>query len=95
MAQPMTLDEAIEKIYRRLCEECTRKKDAEAKLECRPLETELNIPHSLFNLAIESLTSFTVGVGGVRVGIVDAYYIELGPRGRADCGFSAKPPHKS
>ncbi len=85
----MNLDEAKEKIYRRLREECIKKNDPKARLECRPLETELNIPPSLFKLAIESLT---VGEGGVRVGIVDAYYIELGPRGRADCGFKEPTP---
>ena len=80
----MTLHEAKEKIYRRLCEECIKKNDRMARLECQPLATELNIPPSLFNQAIDSLNKRAMGV---RVRIVDAYYIELGPRGRADCGF--------
>ncbi len=85
----MTLDEAKEKIYRRLCEECIKKNDPKAKLECQPLATELNTPPSLFNQAIDSLTKHYLGV---KVGIVDAYYIELGPRGRADCGFKEPTP---
>ena len=80
----MTLDEAKEKIYRMLCEECIKKNDPKARLECQPLATKLNIPPSLFNQAIESLTKHDLGV---KVGIVVAYDIELGPRGRADCGF--------
>ncbi len=77
----MTLDDAKDLIYDRLLDECIKQHDGNGKLECQPLAYELNIPSDLFNEAIESLNT---GEGGARVKQVDAYFIELGPRGHQD-----------